>query len=236
MRFVREVIGGHLPTTDRPPRPMTRIYLLPPRLLAAFRAWLQGLSSRQAVDRYLSERRAAGASSRTLIGRVKRQLVAFAGSRSRADLAAILGAARPTDKRSAKAAAAAIESLRGMPRPEPLIEDAVALWLGGTRQGQQGPRRRQRLGQRAAAGRRARRADGSHRRDPRRLQQPAARHPAGPANRCWGPVIRWSSTPFLASTDGPGRDAVPRQQPGCAAPTDWHNGALVLALARHYAG
>ena len=62
--------------------------------LAAFRAWLQGLPSRQAVDRYLGERRAAGASSRTLIGQVKRLLVAFATSRARADLAATIGAAR----------------------------------------------------------------------------------------------------------------------------------------------
>jgi len=97
--------------------------------LAAFRAWLQGLPSRQAVDRYLGERRAAGASSRTLIGQVKRLLVAFATSRARADLAATIGAARSADKKSAKAAAAAIELLRGMPRPEPLIGDAVERWL-----------------------------------------------------------------------------------------------------------
>ena len=97
--------------------------------LAAFRAWLQGLPSRQAVDRYLGERRAAGASSRTLIGQVKRLLVAFATSRARADLAVTLGAARPADKKSAKVAAAAIELLRGMPRPEPLIGDAVERWL-----------------------------------------------------------------------------------------------------------
>jgi len=97
--------------------------------LAAFRAWLQGLPSREAVDRYLSERRAAGASSRTLIGQVKRQLVAFASSRARADLAAALGAALPSDKKSAKVATAAIVTLRGMPRPEPLIGDAIERWL-----------------------------------------------------------------------------------------------------------
>lgn len=97
--------------------------------LAAFRAWLQGLPSREAVDRYLGERRAAGASSRALIGQAKRQLVAFATSRSRADLAATLGAARPADKKSAKAAVAAIETLRGMPRPEPLIGDDIERWL-----------------------------------------------------------------------------------------------------------
>lgn len=77
----------------------------------------------------MGERRASGASSRTLIGKVKRQLVAFAASRARADLVATLGPARPADKKTAKAAVAAIETLRGMPRPEPLIGDAVERWL-----------------------------------------------------------------------------------------------------------
>lgn len=40
--------------------------------LAAFRAWLQGVPSRAAVDRYLPDRRTAGASARSVIGRVKR--------------------------------------------------------------------------------------------------------------------------------------------------------------------
>ena len=55
--------------------------------LAAIRAWLQGVPSRAAVDRYLSDRRTAGASARSVIGRVKRQLVAFATSRAQAGLA-----------------------------------------------------------------------------------------------------------------------------------------------------
>lgn len=97
--------------------------------LAAFRAWLQGVPSRAAVDLYLSDRRAAGASARSVIGRVKRQLVAFATSRAHADLAATLAAARPSDRKLAKAVAAAIETLRGMPLPQPLIGDAVRRWL-----------------------------------------------------------------------------------------------------------
>ncbi len=97
--------------------------------LAAFRAWLQGVPSRAAVDRYLSDRRAAGESSRSVIGRVKRQLVAFATSRGHADLAATLAASSPSDRKLAKAAAAAIETLRGMPPPQPLIGDAVERWL-----------------------------------------------------------------------------------------------------------
>jgi site-specific recombinase XerD len=97
--------------------------------LAAFRAWLSGVPSREAVDRYVPERRGAGASSRALIGAVKRQLVGFAASRARADFAAALAAASPSDKKGAKAAMAAIETLRGMPRPEPLIGDAIERWL-----------------------------------------------------------------------------------------------------------
>jgi len=96
--------------------------------LAAFRAWLQGLSSREAVDRYVSERRAAGASSRSMIGQVKRGLAAFAISRARLDLATTIAAARPSDKKAVKALAA-IATLRGMPRPEPLIGDDVERWL-----------------------------------------------------------------------------------------------------------
>ena len=97
--------------------------------LAAFRAWLQGVPSRAAVDRYLSERRAAGASARSVVGRVKRQLVAFATSRAQADLAATLAACSPLNRKLAKTAAAAIETLRGMPHPQPLIGDAVERWL-----------------------------------------------------------------------------------------------------------
>ena len=83
--------------------------------LAAFRAWLQGVPSRAAVDRYLVDRRAAGASARSVIGRVKRQLAAFATSRAQADMAAVLAASSPSDRKLAKVAAAAIETLRGMP-------------------------------------------------------------------------------------------------------------------------
>jgi len=97
--------------------------------LTAFRAWLQGVPSRAAVDRYLPDRRAAGASARSVIGRVKRQLAAFATSRAQTDLAKTLTAARPSDRKLAKAAAAAIEALRGMPPPQPLIGDAVERWL-----------------------------------------------------------------------------------------------------------
>ena len=97
--------------------------------LAAFRAWLQGVPSRAAVDRYLPDRRTAGESSRSVIGRVKRQLVAFATGRAQAGLAATLSAASPFDRKLGKAGPAAIETLRGMPPPQPLLGDAVERWL-----------------------------------------------------------------------------------------------------------
>lgn len=98
-------------------------------VLAAYRAWLEGVPSRAAVDRYLPDRLGPGASARAVIGGIKRQLVAFAASRAQADLAATLGAASPSDRKRAKAAAAAIDILRGMPVPQPLIGDAVERWL-----------------------------------------------------------------------------------------------------------
>jgi hypothetical protein len=97
--------------------------------LAAFRAWLQGVLCHAAVDRYLLDRRAAGASARSVIGRVKHQLVAFGTSRAQPGFAATFAAARPSDRKLAKAAAAAIETLRGMPPPQPVIGDAVERWL-----------------------------------------------------------------------------------------------------------
>jgi hypothetical protein len=49
-----------------------------------------GLSSRAAVDRYLSHGKAPGEWARGVLGRIRRQLIAFARHRQRADLAALL--------------------------------------------------------------------------------------------------------------------------------------------------
>ncbi|MDV6321581.1 integrase, partial [Chromohalobacter sp. HP20-39] len=54
--------------------------------LAVLRAWHAGLSARKAVERYLGERRALGQSSRGILGRIRRQLAAFARQRQREDL------------------------------------------------------------------------------------------------------------------------------------------------------
>ena len=95
--------------------------------LAALRSWYAGLGARAAVARYLGDRRAAGASSRALLGRIRRQLVAFAVRRQREDLAATF-ADRPS-KASAEEVASAVAALRSLPMPTPSITDTLELWL-----------------------------------------------------------------------------------------------------------
>ncbi|WP_029049505.1 phage integrase family protein [Cupriavidus sp. amp6] len=97
--------------------------------LAALRAWYAGLPARDAVARYLGERQASGQSARGVLGRIRRQLIAFARARQREDLAAVFahGAAKRVGR--AKAAGHAIDALRRMPLPQPQIGDDIALWL-----------------------------------------------------------------------------------------------------------
>lgn len=97
--------------------------------LAALRGWYAGLSSRAAVARYLPGRKASGASSRAMLGRIRRRLIAFAESRHRADLVNVFQ--HPPDERQKRAHAVgrAIETLRSLPIPQPQISDDVALWL-----------------------------------------------------------------------------------------------------------
>ena len=97
--------------------------------LAALRAWYEGLPAREAVARYLGDRKAPGESSRGILGRIRRQVIDFAMRRHRADLAALFD--NPVSQRAqrAKAIGHAIELLRSAPQPVPLIGDGVGLWL-----------------------------------------------------------------------------------------------------------
>ncbi|MFC0403089.1 site-specific integrase [Paraburkholderia rhizosphaerae] len=95
--------------------------------LAALRGWYAGLDARTAVARYLGDRRAVGASSRGVLGRIRRLLIAYAQVRHRADLAGVF-VDRPT-KASASRVNGAIETLRNLTVPAPLIADMVDLWL-----------------------------------------------------------------------------------------------------------
>ena len=94
--------------------------------LAALHAWYAGLDARTAVARYLGDRKAPAKSSRGVLGRIRRALVAFATSRHRPDLA------RTFDGRSAASADAVahtIEALRHLPAPEPHIAEDIDQWL-----------------------------------------------------------------------------------------------------------
>jgi hypothetical protein len=97
--------------------------------LAALRAWYAGLSSREAVARYLGDRKAKGQSSRGILGVIRRQLIELARQRHREDLATLLG--HPANERGkrARAVAHAIELLHTLPSPQPLIGDEVGRWL-----------------------------------------------------------------------------------------------------------
>ena len=97
--------------------------------LAALRAWHAGLSTREAVERYLGESLTPGQSSRGVLGRIRRQLAAFARRRQREDLAMLFEIQAAERARQGRAANQAIELLRTLPLPAPLISDDVELWL-----------------------------------------------------------------------------------------------------------
>ncbi|SFQ19507.1 site-specific integrase [Ralstonia sp. NFACC01] len=97
--------------------------------LAALRAWHAGLSTRDAVERYLGERLTPGQSSRGVLGRIRRQLATFARRRQRDDLAALFEMLATERAKQGRAADQAVELLRALPVPAPLISDDVELWL-----------------------------------------------------------------------------------------------------------
>ncbi len=113
----------------RPPASVSDPRLPDADSLAALRGWYAGLTSRAAVARYLPGHRASGESSRAMIGRIRRRLVAFAESRHRLDLAAVFQHAPMDRQRQASAVERAIHALRSLPAPQPQITDAVELWL-----------------------------------------------------------------------------------------------------------
>ena len=97
--------------------------------LAVLRGWHAGLSTREAIERYLGERRAPGQSSRGELGRIRRQLATFARRRQREDLAVLFEIPAAKRTQQGRAADQAIELLRTLRLPEPAISDDVALWL-----------------------------------------------------------------------------------------------------------
>jgi site-specific recombinase XerD len=96
---------------------------------AALRAWYEGLPASEAVARYFGGRKADGASSRGIVGAVRRQLAAYARRRHREDLATLFTHRDSERTRRARAVAKAIELLPTLAMPEPLIGDDVSRWL-----------------------------------------------------------------------------------------------------------
>jgi hypothetical protein len=97
--------------------------------LSAPRAWHEGLSSREAVARFIPERRAPGRSLRAVIGHIRRQLAAFAAIRQREDLARLFTGTARKGAAAVRAVAQAVETLRSTPAPQPLLGDEVGRWL-----------------------------------------------------------------------------------------------------------
>ncbi|MGT2453995.1 phage integrase family protein [Cupriavidus basilensis] len=97
--------------------------------LAALRAWYEGLSARDAVARYLRERKSSGQSARGILGRIRRELAELAHCRRRPDLAAWFEHSAAERTGRGKAISQAIDTLRRLPPPPPQIGDDIGLWL-----------------------------------------------------------------------------------------------------------
>jgi site-specific recombinase XerD len=97
--------------------------------LAALRGWHSGLPARQAVGHYLGNTRASGQSSRAMISDVRRRLSRIARSRHRPELVQLFELPAAQRVENARAVATAIETLRRLPLPQPLVTDEVARWL-----------------------------------------------------------------------------------------------------------
>lgn len=94
--------------------------------LVALRAWYGGLDTRAAVARCLGDRKAPGASARSVLGGIRRALISYAASRHRADLAEVFG---ERSAASADTVARTIETLRSLPAPVPHSADEIDQWL-----------------------------------------------------------------------------------------------------------
>ncbi|RQS79082.1 phage integrase family protein [Burkholderia seminalis] len=97
--------------------------------LAALRAWHEGLTARAAVTRYLDHARDDGQSSRGLLGRIRRQLVACAIARQRDDLIPLFTHPAADRIRHAAQVVIALDALRATPIPAPRPADPVHRWL-----------------------------------------------------------------------------------------------------------
>lgn len=97
--------------------------------VSVLRAWYAGMHSREAVEHYQPEALRDGQSARGVIGRIRRQIVEFALSRHREDLARLFQC--PADERAhhRKAASRALDTLPSLQVPQPQVTDPIDVWL-----------------------------------------------------------------------------------------------------------
>lgn len=114
-----------MPATKRPHNPP----FPDAAAIAALRARLQGVPGIDAVHRYLPERVKRGGSAREILGEVRRDLVQYARVRGRDDLARIVTDTATKGAKGLPQLNHAIEVLRQLPLPPPLIGDEVDRWL-----------------------------------------------------------------------------------------------------------
>jgi site-specific recombinase XerD len=115
------------PSFDNPPSTPS---LPDANALAALRGWYAGLSPRDTVERYVPHAlHRPNTSARGVLGRIRRQLAAFAYGRHRPDLVALF--THPASERTERAAAVlyAVTLLPGLVEPEPQIADDIGRWL-----------------------------------------------------------------------------------------------------------
>lgn len=98
-------------------------------MLAALRARLTGVPAAQAVERYLPQRSGAGRTARGVLGDVRREVVSFARSRARADVADAIGAWQIRTLQQRTALELALEEVRYLPVTPPLLGDPLSKWL-----------------------------------------------------------------------------------------------------------
>lgn len=82
-----------------------------------------------AAAQYLGQEKASGQSSRAMLGDIRRQLAKHARERHREDLASLLEHPAAERSQHARAVMDAIETLRHLPVPAPMVTDDVERWL-----------------------------------------------------------------------------------------------------------
>jgi site-specific recombinase XerD len=87
------------------------------------------MSARASVVQYLGNTRADGQSSRAILGKIRRRLILLAEDRRREDVAALLNHSASERFERCDAVRDAIELLRTLPPPAPLLTDEVRVWL-----------------------------------------------------------------------------------------------------------